>query len=360
MKTLTKQELYDILYGCTVLGTGGGGRLEKGLLLIDEALAAGKTFRLETMANIPDDAPIGVPYICGAVGADEDAGDGSGDKRKEEPLSVLAARAMEEYLGKKFFALMSTELGGGNTAEALYSAAMLGYLILDADPAGRSVPELQHSTFFLHGLPITPLAVADAYGDTGVITKVVRDERAERWVRSLAVASGNSIGVLDHATTAGKLRGKVIEGAISYALKIGKALREGKGGNPAAAVCAAAGGKIVFEGKVSGYNWEFDSGFTVGTVELSGQNSYSGHTYKIWFKNEYIISWLDGEVHATVPELICLMDKAGNSILNPIVTVGAELTAFVLPAPEAWTSERGLAVFGPRHFGYDLPFKPVV
>jgi DUF917 family protein len=356
MKVLTKQDLYDILYGCTVLGTGGGGSLEEGLSLIDQALGAGKSFRLEGLENIGDGELIGVPYICGATGVGPAKKDPPGLTRKEEPLAVLAARAMEEHLGERFSALMPTELGGGNTAEALYAAAMLDCLIADADPAGRSVPELQHSTFFLHGLPITPLAVADAWGDTAVLTHTVTDQRAEAWVRALAVASDNSIGVLDHPVRAAQIRGKVIEGSISQAMVIGRALREAgeQHRDPVAAVSAAGGGKTVFTGKVSAFEWEFQGGFTVGAVELSGLEGYTGHSYKIWFKNEYIISWLDGKVHTAVPDLICLMDKAGNPILNPFIEIGSELTAFVLPAPGAWTSPRGLEVFGPRHFGYDI------
>jgi DUF917 family protein len=359
MKTLTKQELYDILYGCAVLGTGGGGSLEKGLRLVDQALAAGKTFRLESLDAIPGDALIGVPYGCGATGAAGE--DPLGLKRLAEPLGVLAARAMETYQGKPFYALMSTELGGGNTAEAFYTAAVLDRVIVDADPAGRSVPELQHSTFFLHNLPITPMAVADAWGNTAIFTAAANDERAEAWARALAVASGNSVGVLDHPIQSKNIRGKVIEGAISYALRIGGALREAKerGDDPVNAVTSAGGGKVVFSGAVSAFDWEFSGGFTVGNVELKGRDACAGHTYKLWFKNEFIIGWFDGAVHATVPELICLMDGAGNSILTPFIEKGSELTVFVLPAPAVWTTPRGLEVFGPKHFGYDIPFRPL-
>ena len=46
MKKLTREDLTDILYGCAVLGTGGGGSLDEGLAMIDEALAAGREFTL--------------------------------------------------------------------------------------------------------------------------------------------------------------------------------------------------------------------------------------------------------------------------------------------------------------------------
>jgi DUF917 family protein len=359
MNTLTKQELYDKLHGCAVLGTGGGGNLGKGLALIDKALEAGKRFRLEDFAALPEDALVGVPYVCGAPGA-EDA-DPPGFVRKEEPLAVLAARAMEAWQGVPFFALMPTELGGGNTAEALYTAALLDCLIADADPAGRSVPELQHSTFFLHGLPITPLAVADAWGDTAILTAAVNDIRAESWVRALAVASGNSIGVLDHPAKAGVLRGKVIEGSISRALKIGAALREARerGESPAEAAARAGGGRVIFAGRVGAYDWKIAEGFTVGEVTLDGTGAYTGRVFKSAFKNEFIISWIDGNAAAVMPDLISLVDREGNAALNPEIQAGDCLTAIAFPAPAPWRTPEGLAALGPSHFGYGVPYKPI-
>ena len=46
MRILNKQELYDIVYGAAIYGTGGGGSLAAGLALIDDALTDGKTFQL--------------------------------------------------------------------------------------------------------------------------------------------------------------------------------------------------------------------------------------------------------------------------------------------------------------------------
>jgi DUF917 family protein len=359
MRELSKEELYDILYGCTVLGTGGGGDLAEGLGLVDKALAAGKRFRLAELDEIPGDSLIGVPYICGALT--------SGKKDPdlpvlEDPLGVLATRTMERYLNRSFDGVMSTELGGGNTAQAFYTAALLDKIIIDADPAGRSVPELQHSTFFLNDIPITPMAVADAYGNSAVLDRVAGDKRAEEWVRALAVASDNSVGVLDHPAQAKVLRGAVIRGAVSYALKIGAALRHARetGGDPARGITASAGGKVIFRGIVTDAEYESKEGFTYGTVAMAGREEYADHTYKIWYKNENIIGWLDGAVHATVPELICLIDERGSPQINPLVKEGALLTAFVLPAPAEWTTERGLACFGPRHFGFDIDYKPLV
>lgn len=101
---------------------------------------------LANLSELPDDAYIATPYGCGAPKGLSAKGE---EKYRnlphpDEPSSLLAFRSMEEYMGEPFFAVSSTELGGANTAEALHVACQLGLPIMDADPAGRSVPELQH------------------------------------------------------------------------------------------------------------------------------------------------------------------------------------------------------------------------
>ena len=38
--------------------------------------------------------------------------------------------------------------------------------------------------------------------------------------------------------------------------------------------------------------------------------------------------------------------------------VGENVAVTALPAPEEWTTERGLEVFGPRSFGHDVEYTP--
>ena len=49
MKILTRQEAIDILYGCTVVGTGGGGSLEVGLRMIEKDYEEGKKLKLVSL-----------------------------------------------------------------------------------------------------------------------------------------------------------------------------------------------------------------------------------------------------------------------------------------------------------------------
>ncbi|HWQ84767.1 MAG TPA: DUF917 domain-containing protein, partial [Anaerolineales bacterium] len=290
MIELTKQDLYDILYGCTILGTGGGGSLEKGLARIDEALANSKRFRLVSFDEVPDEAWIAVPYMCGAISPStpELEAQYAGLPELTEPMPYLAYKALEQYVGAEFYGVMSTELGGGNTAEALYVGAWLDKFIIDADPAGRSVPEIQHSTFFINDLPVYPLACANMFGDVAIFPHVVNDLRAEALVRALAVASKNHIGVADHPAQARTLRNNVIKGAIRHAWKLGTAWREARAaGQPVAALIAdLGGGRVLFHGAVSHFGYQTVEGFTVGDVFIQGQGSNQSNDYHIWFKNE--------------------------------------------------------------------------
>lgn len=228
MRELKKQDMIDILYGCAVLGTGGGGPLEEGLAMMQKHFDNDEVLQLISLDELPDDEYVVTPYGCGAPSAT-----GMNPKFKDLEVSevvpsVLAMEALEEALGKKIYAVGSTELGGANTAEALHAALEKGVPLLDADPAGRSVPELQHSTYYVKGVPIYPMGVATRFGEKIVIQNVQNDLRAEDIVRAIAVASDNMVGVADHANVGKVIKESLIPDMITYAQEIGQVLREAK------------------------------------------------------------------------------------------------------------------------------------
>ncbi len=363
MRILNREDLMNILLGCTILGTGGGGSLDEGIMIIDEALAAGKTFRLVSFDELDPEAVIGTPYACGAISplTEEEKKKYGRLKETEENMHLLNMRQLERFLRRDVSAVISTELGGGNTAAAFYVAAMCDRLIVDGDPAGRSVPALQHSTYYLKGVPMCPMAVMNEFGEGAVFTNVYDDERGEDLVRALAVVSRNTIAVIDHVNKASVLKDAVIRGAITQAEKIGKAFRETKaaGSDYVSAVIAAGGGKEMFKGTVTKSGYETRDGYTIGETVLDGEGAYAGHTLRIWYQNENIISWLDEKPFVTVPDLICFfnLDEAMPQ-LNPYAKIGEKAAIIALPAPVEWTTPRGLEIFGPRSFGYDIDYKP--
>ena len=365
MKVLSRQELMNILYGCAIYGTGGGGSLTDGIDMIEEALAAGKEFKLVTFEELDPDVLIGCPYGCGAISphSEEEIRKYARLPLAKENYFCLATKQLEDFCRKPLSAIISTELGAHNTATALYVAAMTDKLIVDGDPAGRSVPALQHSTYYLHGVPMTPISVMNKFGEGAVFTSIVDDERAEDLVRALAVVSQNNIAVVDHVNTAAVLKDAVINGAISLTEKVGGAFLKAReeGSDVIEAVLKAGGGKKMFEGTVVKSGFETKDGYTFGDTYIEGSGRCAGHTLRIWYQNENIISWLDDEIYVTVPDLICVFDMDNiEPQLNPYARVGEKVSVICLPAPAEWTTSRGLEVFGPKFFGYDIEYKPFI
>lgn len=360
MRILTKQDLYDILHGCTILGTGGGGSLEEGIKLVDKALVSGKEFKLVDLNEVPDDKLVVSPYVCGSISplTEEQIKKYANLPRIDEEQTLRAFKALEEYMGEEIYGVISCELGGGNTAEALYVGAVMGRAIVDGDPAGRSLPELQQSTFFINNITIDPVAIANEFGDVAVFTSVVDDFRAEALIRSLAVVSNNSVGVVGHDSRGAKLKKSVIPGAITYAENIGRAHRIAKseGKDPALSI----GGTLLFRGKVKRFEWRDEAGFTFGEFYLDGYGDYTGSNYRVWFKNENIMTWKEEKVDVTVPDLVCVFnDQTGEPVVNPHFQEGMSVTVVGLPAAKEWRTPRGLELQSPKSFGFDVEYVPI-
>jgi DUF917 family protein len=361
MRTLEYSEVDDILLGATVLGCGGGGDPAEGRKSLKRAYDRGRAVTLAAPDELAEEALVGCPYgVGGLTGGSEEQY--AGIPRTEEHPVVLAVQALSEHLGRAFDAMITGELGGASVANAFYPAAVLGLPVVDADPVGRAVPELEQSLFYLRGLPIAPQAVVNEIGDTALITRVANDQRAEAFVRALAVASRNHVWVADHALAWREMREVVIQGAISHSQSVGTALREAReaGADGAAAVAGAGGGRVAFRGTVTKSEWQDAMGFTVGETTLAGLDDDSGTTYRIWFKNENLVAWRDGAPDLTCPDLICVLDgDSGEPVTNPNARVGQRLAVVVLPAPVSWRTADGLKVLGPRHFGFDFDYVPL-
>ena len=145
-------------------------------------------------------------------------------------------------------------------------------------------------------------------------------------------------------------------------LNIGKAARKARelDKNIAYDIVNQFNGFIMFEGIVSEADWEDRDGFTFGNIYIDGESNFRGEKLKIWFQNENIISWKNGEVFVTVPDSINIVNCDENMpLLNPYAKVGMKVTVFALKAFDEWRTAKGLEVFGPKFFGYDIKYKKV-
>ncbi|MDA1071266.1 MAG: DUF917 domain-containing protein, partial [Proteobacteria bacterium] len=128
--------------------------------------------------------------------------------------------------------------------------------------------------------------------------------------------------------------------------------------DPVAAVLAAEGGRLLFSGKIVDVDRRATAGFLRGTARLDGLGEDAGSSFEVAFQNEYLIGKLDNRSIVMVPDIICLMDsESGEAVGTETLRYGQRIRVVALPAPDILSSPAGLAIVGPRAFGYDLDYR---
>lgn len=356
MRRLQLTEVEDLLYGACIYGTGGGGSLDEALETVRRLYAEGNQVTLASLEEIGDEWLITSPYYVGSVAPPSEEIRHRLAHLTELPdeVSTLAAKALQDYLGKPIQAVIATELGG-NTSCAIETAIRLNVPLIDADPAGRAVPDLAHTTFHIFDVSISPFALANRYGDTVIVQHAVNHDRAEQIARSFATISGNLAGVCDHPIDGSRLKQSVIPNTLTQAERVGRARREclEEVRSPIENIVVAGNGKLLIEGTVLEATWKDVGGFIEGTV-IIGENDHLNPLLTLWFRNEFMIARRGEEIISVIPELISVLDRhTGIPILNPTCQTGMEVAVITLPAPAYWESEKGLSIFGPTYLGLE-------
>jgi DUF917 family protein len=246
----------------------------------------------------------------------------------------------------------------------MYMAALTGKAIVDGDTVGRSVPEVVHSTFTLCSVPITPFVIATPFGDLMLVTRVLNDRRAEDIDRFMAVASGGGVTVIDHPITGERLRKSIILNSISKSIEVGRSIREAREGriSPIETLLRSTGGYILFLGEIDEVVREDRDGFIWGNVRLRGSDKFKDQIYEIWFKNENLVTWLDGKPHVTCPDLVSVIDPETAQALSnwgEDLARGRRVAVIGIRAPDIWRTKAGLDILGPRYFGYNIEYRPI-
>jgi hypothetical protein len=101
-------------------------------------------------------------------------------------------------------------------------------------------------------------------------------------------------------------------------------------------------------------------GFARAAVHIEGLHDDAGAALRLQTQNEHLAAERDGEVLASVPDLIIVLDsETGEPITTEDVRCGFRVTVVAAPCDPRWRTPAGLEVVGPRYFGYDLDFVPI-
>ena len=335
MRKLSQQDLKDMVDGAAIFSAGGGGDPEVGYSIVDRLIEKGLVAQMVDPSEVPDDAFI-INFAC--VGATTSVA-----YRGDAALKTF--QALEEYLGKKAYAAVPVELGGFNTLAAVDVAARRDIPVVDADGAGRAVPEVHLKVYTIDDIPLAPMAVADVEAENIVLVKATRDSRsAERIARILATEWNQTAYTARRVLTGRQVKTSPVLNTLSKSMRIGILLR--KAVDPVKAVLKETGGFKLFEGKVDAVERETKAGFTWTTLTLDGLHKSRGLRLELKAKNEVLVAYRDGKLVAIAPDIITpVHSETGKCVTAEKVKKADKLAVLGIPAPDKWRTSKGLELW---------------
>src|SRR4029453_5175549 len=196
LRHVSVEEIESLAIGAWILGTGGGGSPYLALLNMRSLYRQGTSVSLMDPLDLADDDDVAVVSNMGAPLV--------GQERLTDPPPIAeAVTMMEEYLGRRFRAIMSLEIGGGNAIQPFMAAALLDRPVVDADCMGRAFPEAQMTPFPLPHLRMYPLMLVDVRDNAVIVAQAASWKWMERLSRTACVAVG-SIAATCKAPRTGK------------------------------------------------------------------------------------------------------------------------------------------------------------
>jgi DUF917 family protein len=351
MRRLTHQDLLNLVDGAAIFSAGGGGDPDVGYAIADRLAEKGYVVQLVDPFEVPDEAVVVNFASVGATSTIE----------YDSDSAVKTLQVLEDYVGKKAYAVIPVELGGFNTLAAVDVAARHGVPVVDADGAGRAVPEVHLKVYTIDDIPLTPMAVADSYAKNIVIVKATADFRsAERIARILAAEWNQSAYTARRILTGKQVKFSPVLHTLSRSIKIGELLR--KAVNPVEAIVQKTGGFRLFRGKVSIVEKETRGGFTWINISLDGLEAHKGSTCVLKVKNETLAAYRDGRLSALAPDIITPVDpETGKCITAEKIEKDNEIVVLGFRAPEKWRTAKGLELWKDvlQRSGIDEKYVPI-
>jgi len=334
MKKLSAQDLEDLVDGAAIFSAGGGDPLV-GHNITEMLTQKRFSVHLVDPLEIPDDKIV-LNFACvGPTAAVAYHGDAA--------LKTLVT--LEEFLGKKTYAVIPAELGGFNTLAAVDVATRRGIPIVDADGTGRSASEVHLRVYTLYNVPLTPMTVVDVDAKNVVLVKQAMDyNAADGIVRALATEWDQTVYTAGCVLTSAQVKVSSVLGTLSNAMRIGMLLR--KAVDPLNAVLKETQGFKLFEGFVSAVERETKAGFTWTTATLNGTHEKEGSKFMFKAKNELLIGYKDGKLAAVAPDIITPVHaETCKCVAAEKIKKGDKLTVLGIPSPKKWRTPKGLELW---------------
>src|ERR671923_2643505 len=273
LRPVSAEEIESLAIGAWILGTGGGGSPYLALLNMRALYREGARVSLMDPLDLADDDLVAVVSNMGAPLV--------GQERLTDPRTIArAVTMMEEYLGRRFRAIMSLEIGGGNAIQPFMAAALPDRPLVDADCMGRAFPEAQMTSFAIHDLTMYPLTLVDVRHNAVVVARAASWTWMERLSRTACVAVGSIAATRKAPRTGKEIKECAILYSTSKAMRIGRTVQAARRVHrvPIEALIDAEGGRLIFTGKIADVARRATEGFLRGTARIDGLGEDRGRS----------------------------------------------------------------------------------
>ena len=228
---------------------------------------------------------------------------------------------------------------------------------------GRAFPEIQMIIATMHGVKATPMTLADEKGNSAVID-TIDNSWTERLARTLTVDFGATSMIALYPMTGSAAEGGRVRRGDDQPGGGARATRarDARGARRPDRRCrrAARGRAGCSRGKVVDVARRTEAGWAKAEARIEGTGADAGSALVLQTQNEHLVAIRDGEVVCSVPDLIVVMDaETGGPITTEELRYGFRVVVIGAPCVPAWRTAEGLAIVGPRYFGYDIDFVPV-
>ncbi len=360
MKTIGVNELDALCLGSVFLATGGGGDPYLPMLITKQALQHYGPVSVQAVDDIDDSANV---VAIGAVGAPTV----SLELLPSIDEASATLDAYERHTGEVVDLIAPFEIGGGNSLLPIIAAVTKGIPIIDGDGMGRALPEAQMMTYAIAGAKPTP-AVARDYAGNIACFETDSTMTYERHIRSFAMAAGGMITAAEHPMKGQFVKGAIIPNTLSFAIELGNTLAQHRGNAEAMlphltdvfrhseyGAC-----RLLHTGKVTDKSTKIVGGYDVGNLTITPFDSTQA-SMEIAIKNEYLLALKDGEVIASVPDLIVIVDYETSTPINAErLKYGQRVAVFAVGCPAFYRQDAALKVVAPRAFGFDVDYNPLI
>jgi DUF917 family protein len=350
---ITADAIEYLCAGAELLAAGGGQDLAVARLVALQALSRYGPVPVKQPEDMDPDALVVSVALIGSPAV-------SAEKPPSEHDLIRAVSTLTRVLDKEPVALMSVEMGGFNALAPIAAAAQLGLPILDADAMRRALPQIEMTTFALHGIPASPFSLVDSRGNA-LLFHTESNESAELLVRNNLKLLGLTSFGSTYPLTARQVRECGIPHSLSYTYQLGRLLLDARQDPELgwAALLEFTGGRHLVTGQVIEVERRRGETFPRGTVLIEDATD-GERLLRVEMQNEYLVALEDGLPLVTPPDLLCLLDA---DYLTPVSTDqverGLPVELIALPCAEEWKTKDFERRVGPRAFGYDIDYQPL-